>query len=165
MIIRTLRALAVALLAAGLAGCFVTEKPLIAADEAVFPYQKIIFTAEDEPVTLTREGDVYVMTGKDPGPRIEVLLRSLGDDLYLIQVGGLEEGKPNYLYAVVKVDVNARTAQSFKAIAQDADAGPGLRRCGDNQVCIDDLEAYLTLAKATIAAGAPPDIQYALELE
>jgi hypothetical protein len=36
-----------------------------------------------------------------------------------------------------------------------ADEGPGLRKCGKSELCIDDLQKYLTLARAAVAAGKP----------
>jgi hypothetical protein len=47
-----------------LSGCFVSNRPLISAEEAVFPYQQISFRASgfsrDYDETLTKEGTVYV---------------------------------------------------------------------------------------------------------
>jgi hypothetical protein len=83
-----------------------------------------------------------------------------------VQLDVIEDDESRYLYALLKVDVAAGTAVAYKAIAGDSDTdpGPGLRRCdrddGEEQVCIDRLDASVDYARKAIDAGSKPDVAY-----
>jgi hypothetical protein len=153
------------LLCLGLAGCFTSESLLIGADEADFPYDRIVFVAVDRPedrLTLLRDGDVYLFQTADEDERYGRLrLKDIGGGLYLVQLQAPPgEDDPGPLYAVLAVDLDSGRIASHAAIAPDGfEARPGLASC-DTSVCIEDSDAYLAYAKARIAAGVAPDAEY-----
>jgi hypothetical protein len=159
-----IRHLSLVLLAIGLSGCFVSETPLIAEGDAVFPYQRIVYgeAGEKNVSTLVKQGDVYVLASK--GEQAAFRFKDVGGGFYVVQVQSTTEKSSPILYAFIKVDLNAKTVQSYKAVAKDEDAGPGLTRCGDDkdQLCIGRLDAYVDFAKKAIAAGEEPDATYRL---
>jgi hypothetical protein len=160
-----LKVLAVLALAAGLSGCFTSDKPLIAADKAAFPFETIVFheKASDQPSKLVHEGSYYVSHEKGGDHIIELRLMPAGDNLYVVEMNGGDETPPLYLHALLKVDPAAKTATSYKAVAPGKDDfGAGLRRCDKDQICIDSLDAYVAYAKAAITAGEKPDAVYEL---
>ena len=92
----------------------------------------------------------------------------LGDDLYLAESTAEQEGKTMRLYGVVKLDAAKHLAMTYKTMARDGDIGPGLPACKADKtdmVCIEDVDAYVALAKAAIAAGGKPDTTYDVTLE
>jgi hypothetical protein len=144
-------------LTASLGGCYISETPLVGAGDAVFPYETISYreTDGDEIMTMVREGDAYVMRKEGEPGQLELRFKDLGDNLYLAQMTGEQDGKPAILYSVVKADWNKKTVDSYKAVADMAEEGPGLRKCGDNALCIDDLDRYLALARKAVSGGEP----------
>jgi hypothetical protein len=158
---RWMMALAIPL-AMALGGCFISEKPLISAEEAVFPFETVTYKQpnDDTPEKLVRQGDSYVITAADSSATVEVRFKDLGDGLYLAQFSGNENGKISILYAVLKVDFDKKTAESYKAVGKDEFVREGLRNCGDGTLCIDNLDVYLDLARSAIAAGEQPDVTY-----
>ncbi len=162
--------LIISLLAAlGLAGCFTSDKPLISDDQAAAPYAKITFAEQGSPedkTTLTREGKAYVTHTDDGSMAMRFL--PLGDDLYLAESTGEQKGAILRLYAVLKLDAANGTAVTYKAMAGDGDSGTGLTSCNRqdmDMVCIEDVNAYVALAKAAIATGAKPDATYSVTFE
>jgi hypothetical protein len=158
--------LATIALALGLAGCFTSDKSLIGDADAVTPYAKITFGEQGSKdlTTLTRSGKAYIAKKKDG--TLTIRLKPVDPDLYLVEMSGNDKNdKIARLYALLKLDKATSTATTYKAVAEKTDVGPGLRSCNDGAVCIDDLNAYLALAKAAIASGAKPDTTYALKLE
>ena len=163
---RTKAILATILLAFGLAGCFTSDKSLISDADSATPYAKITFGEKSakEPTVLTREGKGYVSKQKDG--TLTVRLKPVETDLYLVEMSGPgKDGKVMRLYALLKLDRAANTAATYKAMASKADIGPGLRDCKDNTICIDDVNAYITLAKAAMTSGKKPDTTYNVKLE
>lgn len=158
--------LAVVALAAGLAGCFTSDKPLISDADSATPFKKITFGTPDskEPTTVTLEGKAYVAKQKEG--TIALRFRLIEADLYLAEMSGADkEGKIQRLYGLVKLDRTANTAGAYKIMAGKDDFGPGLRDCKDSTICIDDVNAYIALAKKAMAAAAKPDVVYKLKLE
>jgi len=153
------------LLCLGLAGCFTSTMLLIGGDEADFPYDRIVFVAVDRPedrLTLQRDGDVYLFRTADEDERYGRLrLKEIGGGLYLVQLqppSGEEDPRP--LYAVLTVEADGRTVASHAAIRpDDFQVEPGLAVC-DTSVCIEDLDAYLTFARARIGDGVAADAEY-----
>jgi hypothetical protein len=147
-----------------LAGCFTSPEPLIGADQAVFPYQRIVFgeaDRQDDRQTWTRKGDSYSFK-PDDGDEKEALVRLLpvAENLYVVQMEFPEDDQTQRLFALLKVDLAAMTAESYSAIIpDDFQDVPGLSRCED-VVCIGGLDAYIAYARAGIAAGHPPDTTY-----
>jgi len=142
-----------------LAGCFVSETPLIAPGDAAFPYQEIAFTQSDgEDVTLVREGDDYAM-GTSEG---KVLLRfqPIRDDYYVVQMGS-EDPAEGWLFALLEVDLAAGTANAYKVIGSEADVAPGLTLC-DQVICIASVQAYADYAIAAVEGGAEPEATYTI---
>ncbi len=158
--------IAAALLSLALAGCFSADAPLLTDDNTVAPYAKITFRdkTSDMPTTLTRTGNAYLATSADG--TLELRFKPTDrSDLYVAQATVEEDGKRTLLFAMIKVDVAKQTAATYKAIAGNEDAGPGLRDCGDGMICIDDLDAYVKHAEAAIDAGAMPDGMYQITVE
>jgi len=148
-----------------LAGCFTSDKPLIAPGEADFPFKSFTYheVGEDSPETFVRSGDIYVPS-PDPneGGRVELTFKKLPSGHYLAQLTGDRNDKNEvmYLYAVIALDEGTKTAHAYKLMRRDEDVGPGLRDCPDQRICIDDLAAYVALGEAAIAAGGKPDATY-----
>ena len=132
-------------------------------DKAAFPFETIVFheQASDQPSKLVHEGDYYVSHEKGGDHFIQLRLMPVGDNLYVAELNGGDETPPVYLHAFLKVDPAAKTATSYKSVAPGKDDfGAGLRRCENDQVCIDSLDAYVAYAKAAVAAGEKPDVVY-----
>ena len=147
-----------------LGGCFTSPEPLIGADQAVFPYDTIVFAEADRPddrQTFQRKGDAYSFRpGGDDEQEALVRPMPAGDNLYVAQMEIPEDDKPRRLFALIKVDEKAMTAATYAAVMpDDFEDVAGLSKCGD-VVCIDNLDAYVAFARAGIDAGRPPDIQY-----
>jgi hypothetical protein len=140
-----------------LSGCYISETPLIDARDAVFPYKTISYREANggDLMTMVHEGDAYVMRKDGEPDELRLRFKEIGEDLYLVQLSGEQGGKPAILYAAVKVDWKSRIAESYKAVADMAEEGPGLRKCGNSELCIDDLQEYLKLARAAVATGKP----------
>jgi hypothetical protein len=158
------------LLTIGLSGCFVSKESLIGDAQAVAPYQKIVYVEKggSDATTLVKEGSSYLLRAKDSSGDGHIKFMQAGADLYVAQLEFAENDKLIYLYAFLKVDLAAKTVESYKLVAGDADAepGPGLSRCDENdtkQVCIESLDAYVAYAKKAIAGGAKPDIVYTIQ--
>ena len=165
-----IRTLFITLLAAlGLAGCFTSSKPLFSDDQTVAPYARITFAKHgdtDKKTVLTREGKGYVTRTKDGTMTMRFL--PVGDGLYVAESTAEQEGQSLRLYGVVKLDPAKHLAMTYKTIARDGDIAPGLPACKAGKtdtVCIEDINAYVALAKAAIAAGAKPDTVYDVTLE
>ncbi len=163
------RVLFILLAAIGLAGCFTSDKPLFSDDQAVAPYAKITFAEQgspDDKTTVIREGKSYVAKLDDGDMTMRFM--PLGDDLYLAESSGEQDGQLLRLYAVVRLDTAQNLAMAYKVMATDGDAGQGLSTCQRQDmdiICIEDVDAYVALAKAAIAAGADPDTTYSVSFE
>ena len=159
----------VLLAALGLAGCFTSDEPLITDETATAPYAKITFAEEGSPkdkTTFVREGKAYV--AKTDSGTVTMHFKALGDDLYLAQSAGEQDSKILRLYALIKLDPKKHLAMTYKSMAGEGDAGPGLPNCRRDDmdaICIEDVDAYVALAKAAIAAGAKPDTTYNVTFE
>ena len=97
------RLAAVTLVSLSLAGCFRTALPLIAPGEADFPFETLTYVETDggDEITLVRAGEAYRPANEDTEDR--VAFKSLGPDLYLVQLLSMESGEPDYLYGLIKV--------------------------------------------------------------
>ena len=157
------RILSMILLCLGLTACFTSEEPLIAAEDAVFPFERIVFaevSRPDDRQTWTRKGDAYSFRPDDEEREALMRLKAVGDNLYVVQMELNENEGPERLYALLKADLPAKRVYSYAAIMPDAfQAEPGLPIC-DKAVCIADLDAYVAYAKGRIDAGVPPDVEY-----
>ena len=156
--------------AVSLSGCFTAKTPLVTDENAVAPYARISFATTKNPddwKTLPREGKAYVGQDKD-GKRFELRLRPFDDNFYLAQASASINGQDYSLYAFVKVAEDKKTAVAYRAIADvKVDAGSGLAVCKQGNtdvICIEDVGAYLQLAKAAEKAGRK-DMEYLLKLE
>jgi hypothetical protein len=158
------RVLSIALLCLSLAACFTSKEPLIAAEDAAFPFERILFaevSRPDDRQTWTHKGDAYSFRPDESDEREALMrLKAVGENLYVVQMEFSENGKAERLYALLRADVPARRVYSYAAIKPDAFAAlPGLSVC-DKSICIDDLGAYVAYAKGLIDAGTPPDAEY-----
>ncbi len=158
-----------ALVALGLAGCFTADEPMVSDDQAVAPYGKITFWQADSPEDKTefaREGKAYVAQTDDS--TIALRFRDLGGDLYLAEVTGDRDGKIIRLYSLVKLDTAANTAATYKSVAEDSDARPGMTPCHREDIdaiCIENMDAYIAFARKAIDDGAKPDTTYQVKFE
>ena len=163
-------AFVLALASLGLTGCFVSTGPLVTEDKAVFPYKKIVYVTQgsSEERTLIQKGSAYVDETKSSSDSdAHVRLLEVADNLYVVQVDVTENNEVQYFYALLKVDLGSKTVLEYKALAGDADTdpGPGLSRCdreGEEQVCIDQLDAYVAYARRAIDGGTKPDTAYTI---
>ena len=160
-------AIVLALAGASLAGCFVSKSPLIEDNQAAFPYDKIVYAEQgsNDTTTLTRQGSAYLLQPKSADSDGHIRLLKVADDLYVAQLDFVENDQVHYLYGFLKVDLPGKTVASYKSIAGDADAkpGPGLSHCDEKdleQVCIEELDAYVDYARKAIDGGAKPDTVY-----
>jgi hypothetical protein len=155
--------------ALGLAGCFTSDAPLFTDDQAAAPYAKITFAEAGSPedaTTLTRDGKTYVARLEEGTMTMRFM--ALGDDLYLAESAGEQDGRIERLYAVLKLDTAQNEALAYLVMAKDKDVGPGLPKCQRDEmdaICIADVNAYVALAKAAIAAGEKPDTTYSVTLK
>lgn len=148
-----------------LAGCYTSERELVSAKQAVFPYKKIVYqpSDSDKPVTLVRTGSAYVATSDAKPPEsFELRFMPIRGSLYAAQLKGMEGKKAQYLYAVVKFDPESKSAESFEAVASKDDQGPNLRPCNKTgtDICLTSLQPYLVHALASIATGEKPSDTY-----
>lgn len=157
---------AIAALCMALAGCFVSEAPLIGPEDAVFPVERLTFRSvegDGEVQTLAREGDAYRFTAGDESDAFAfVRLREVGENQYVAALWAPPEidEKVPVLYAFLVADVAGRRVGSYAAVKPDDFAPlPGLELC-EREVCIEDLDAYVAYARHRIAAGVPPDATY-----
>jgi hypothetical protein len=160
-------AIVLALAGASLSGCFVSKGPLIEDSKAASPYQTIVYAEQGstETTTLTRQGSAYLLQPKSADGEGHIRFLKVADDLYVAQLDIVENSEAHYLYGLLKVDLPGKTVASYKAVAGAADAkpAPGLSHCDEKdleQVCIDDLDAYVVYARKAIDAGAKPDAVY-----
>ncbi len=160
------RIISIALLCLGLAACFTSKEPLIGPEEAAFPFERIVFaevSRADDPQTWIRKDGAYSWRQDENDEREAVMrLKSVGEDLYVVQMAFTERNQPERLYALLKADLPAKRVYSFAGIKPDAFAArPGLGLC-ESAVCIEDLDAYVAYAKARIEAGDQPDAEYVI---
>ena len=139
-----------------LAGCFTSEQPMITADNADYPFESLTYMRTDggEEITLERAAGGYAPTSEgETSDRL--LLKAMGEDLYVAQTAVPNSDGSRFLYGLIKVAPDRKTFVVAAGVAEDADleavrAGvPGLRICeqDDDTVCIDSLEAYLDYAR------------------
>lgn len=153
-----------AILALVLSGCFTSQTPLILAEDADFPFETIVYREIDDDTLLTMRhiGDAYTIETPENDERLEVRLQDIGAGLYLAQASGMENEEDYILYSVLKVDLENKIAESFLALAEDDLVTDGLRRCDDGAICIDDVNAYIDLARSAIATGDEPNVTYVI---
>lgn len=149
----------------GLVACFTSTAPLIGPEDAVFPFERVVFgevSRPDDRQTWTRKGDAYSFRPDESEEREAFMrLKPAGDNLYVVQMEFTEDEKPMRLYALLRADLAAGRVQSFAAVRPDAfEPLPGLSVCSDDLVCVEDLDAYVAYAKGRMDAGIPPDAEY-----
>lgn len=137
-----------------LAGCFRSESPLIAPGEGDFPFETMTYQQTDggQEIKLVRTENGYTST--DEGAEERLLLKALGDNIYLAQVKASEGEGPGYLYGIVSFSKDANEFVVAAGYAEEADIGTiregieGLAVCADgaDTVCIDSLDAYRAYA-------------------
>ena len=150
----------------GLAGCYTADTPLLTDDNSVAPYAKITFAergSSGAPDVMLREGKVYVDHQKD-GDRV-LRFMPVKPDWYVAEMTGKDEDAAEQrLYALVHLDVANKTAETYASVADEKDAGPGLRVC-EAGVCIEDLAAYVAHALGKADAGGKPDTVFDVTVE
>lgn len=163
---RILRLAVLLALAGGLSACFTSKTLLVAADVAVFPYERIEFRVVDGDgtiQTLERAGDAYLYRPEPDGDSGFVRLMAAGAGTFVVQFWvGLdsEEKDKQVLYALLVADPAGKRVASYASVKpDDFTPPPGLVACGQ-EICIEDLDAYVTYARALVAAGGPPDQVY-----
>lgn len=154
MPLRLLPIAALMLVSIGLAGCFKTAEPLIAPGEADFPFETLTYiqASGGEEITLVRVGEAYRPANEETGDR--VAFRTLGQDLYLVQLLSMESGEPAYLYGLIKVSPDRSGFVMSAAVAGKEDLAAvrggyaGLVLCEDDPdtLCIESLDAYKAYA-------------------
>ena len=163
---RHVRVFAVVASLLGLAGCYTADKPLLTDDNSVAPYGKITFAergSSDAPEVMLRQGKVYVDHQKDGDRFLRFML--VRPDWYVAEMTGKDEDAAEQrLYGLVHLDVAQKTAETYASVADEKDAGPGLRVC-EAGVCIEDLAAYVAHAVAKADAGGKPDTVFDVTVE
>ncbi len=156
---------AVVLASLALAGCFTSERPLITAADADYPFESLTYMRTDggEEITLERAADGYAPTSEgETADRL--LLKAMGEDLYVAQTAAPNSDGSRYLYGLIRVAPDRKAFVVAAGMAEDADLEavrggvPGLRICeqDDDTICIDSLEAYLAYARETETGDETP---------
>jgi hypothetical protein len=162
---RLLRILSAIVLPLLVGGCYTSEKPLVSADKAVFPYEKIVYTeaGQTDQQTMTHQGNAYVMKN-DKGDQIGLLFMPVKGDYYVVQMGGKTDKGEAYLYGLVKLNADAKTADVYAMVADKSDIGPSLPACkdADSSICLTDLQPYIDHAMAMTGDGKKPAATYNL---
>ncbi len=141
-----------------LAGCFVSEAPLIGPGNAVYPFQSmVLYDAsgdEEDTATLARRGDVYVdLAGEDEG---QYMLAAIDDDLYLAQMRVQDDtGKVSWIYGIVQFAGDEFFILS--PLCRDAPEGAlnsaGIGKGGDGNFCtISSLDQLEALARIVVGS-------------
>jgi hypothetical protein len=78
--------------------------------------------------------------------------------------GADEDASVQRLYALVRIDLDKKVAETFASMGDEKDVGPGLRAC-EAGICIDDLAAYVTRAQARVDADEKPDTVFDITVE
>jgi len=155
---------------APLAGCYQSTAPLIAADDAVFPFTRLTYEVDDvkERYTLVREGDEYVDPDDGNAPRVR--FREIGPDLYLAQGHFVIEQASFYAYAMVKGALDKPAIELHAGFADESGPPPdklpefGFAECDhlEGMVCFEEIDPYLDYAVQRIEAGEKPDRRFTL---
>jgi hypothetical protein len=147
-----------------LSGCFTAERPLLTDDNSVAPYQTVSFRSpgSEDAVVLSRKGKAYV--AEKEGERATIRVAPIDRPNWFVLEFSDEkpDSKSGPYLALLKVDFAHGRAEAYKIFADKQDIGPGLRDCGNQNVCVDDLDAYVALAKRVVDAGAKPEGVYAI---
>ena len=166
MPLRPIPALVAVVALLGLSGCFSADKPLLTDDNSVTPYTTITFVeqgSDDTPDVMTRQGKAYINHAKD-GDRV-LRFMAVKDNWYVAEMSGADEdASVQRLYALVRIDLDKKVAETFASMGDEKDVGPGLRAC-EAGICIDDLAAYITRAQARVDAGEKPDTVFDITVE
>lgn len=143
----------------GLAGCFLSEQPLIPASDGYAPYAELEFHESDgdDVVRLARDGTIY--RGSGDGGAVEITFKQIEDGLLVAQMKDAAEER--YLYGLLRIDEASGTARAYAALSRgtDNEIVPGMERC-ENLVCVSSLDAYIAHAKAVEAASPEPELTY-----
>lgn len=156
------RVIALAVLVAGLTGCFESRTELISADAADYPFQTMTYVpdGEDDKVTLERAGDRYLAAGEDD--KVSVRFKALGNNLFVVQISDVKDDGPLHLYGFIKLAPDKASFDLIKGIAEADDlkaaaAGKaGFATCPDDDgsVCIGTLEGFIGYAMKAGAGSA-----------
>ena len=138
----------------GLTGCFKSSVPFIDEAEADFPFQTITyeFEGEDDQVTLIKIGNAYA--APDEQGDSTLLLKVLGNNLYVVQATIKEADSSYYLYALAKLSLDGKSAEILKPYAQKEDHDVaeqgkyGFKLCSDDDgvICLSNLQDYIDYA-------------------
>ena len=154
---KPLRFILAALTAFVVSACYTSNAPLVGDGDAAAPYASLTFENSNgsDPAVFRRNGNAYVATSEEGDVLLH--LKPVEGDYYVAQLTGPDpEETPRYLYGYMRLDAGAGTADVWMSMGNAAELRPGLSACNDI-VCIDDLDAYITYAKETVAAGTAPD--------
>ncbi|NNE21498.1 MAG: hypothetical protein HKN11_02700 [Rhizobiales bacterium] len=151
----------IGLLAAALTGCFKSEKALIGADEADYPFQTITYVraGEDHKITLERVGDKYVSPlEKD---KAWLRLKALGDNLFVVQIADVNDGVPFHLYGFIRLAKDRTSFDVIKGVAdpgdqaaaEDGKASFSVCPRDTSHVCIGSLKGFIDYATKATGTG------------
>ena len=129
MPLRPIPALVAVVALLGLSGCLSADKPLLTDDNSVTPYTTITFVeqgSDDTPDVMTRQGKAYINHAKD-GDRV-LRFMAVKDNWYVAEMSGADEdASVQRLYALVRIDLDKKVAETFASMGDEKDVGPGLR--------------------------------------
>lgn len=146
-----------------LSGCFVSPVALISPDDADFPFirmnyeaypsERFVYTPDgpDTTDTLFRRDGLYRLAASGD-EAAEVLMRHVGDDLYIVQ---LMPGDPDdpFLYFAATLEREAMRIVLHRAEALPGDFRSGATECEPEIACLTDIEVLADIAREAIAAG------------
>lgn len=148
-----------------LSACYTSQTALVTDEFSVAPYETMTFRNENnEELVFTRNRVSYV-TQTEQGETIHLNLMPVEGDFYVAQLSGNSPGKPSeYLYGYMQIDAAKGVALVWRTLGKSEEARPGLREC-DNQICIDDINAYIAYGKEAVVGRMKPDMTLPLTLQ
>jgi len=149
-----------------LSGCFLSDAPLITEETADYPFmrmnyeaypsERFVYTPDgpDTTDTLILRDGVYRLTA-EADRAAEILVRHVGDGLYIIQLmpGGADDP---YLYFAATLDRDEMRIVLHRAEALPGDFRPGAAECEPEIACLSDIGVLADIARESIAAGERP---------
>jgi TPR repeat protein len=156
-----------------LAGCVASDKQLINAAEAAYPFEVVTYKLTDstDPLTdsdtVVHQGDSYVVVPGHhhddefeavagwPIPMMKIRLHDLSNPYYMAQLSQ----NNRIIYVTVEIDDVAKKITLYDFDHSAKPLPTGFHECTEG-ICIDNLTDYIAQATNTIAAHEKPYLTY-----
>jgi TPR repeat protein len=147
--LRQWRFLTILLPLTSVAGCYISDKPLMTANLAVFPFEAVTYQLEGAPdsATLVRTSDGYLMIAGSQNYQdlAKLLFYQLADSWYVVEM----LTSKGTAYATIGLDTATATAYTFDTNLSE-------------RTSIADLTDYLKVAELSMRGGRNPDQSYVI---